>query len=253
VGGAGFRELYKPPQNEPRSARVARSESPDQSAQAPACWAAGRPRAPRLSAGATTGIAGPEQLQARRAQDRAAQAGQSGPSERATIRRQFMSPTARTARPRTPVSMPVARAGGPGGALRKLVRWVQWRQCNTVTRSSAPPTLIARGPRTACVHRAISLRAIAAASTAAPRTPIARKAPCASQLCASYQGPCTQTGLKPDGACTGGLNGCFSGFACQSAADECFTDEDCPPSSPACQFTGDHRACAAACPGPPKP
>jgi hypothetical protein len=74
----------------------------------------------------------------------------------------------------------------------------------------------------------------------------------AGKLCASYLAPCTP-GQGPGGACTGAVNGCFSGFACQSAADECLYDDDCLPGNARCELQGDHRVCAPSCPGPPPP
>jgi hypothetical protein len=74
----------------------------------------------------------------------------------------------------------------------------------------------------------------------------------AGKLCASYLAPCIP-GQGVSGACTGGVNGCFSGFACQNAADECLYDDDCLPNNARCQLLGDHRVCAPVCPGPPTP
>jgi hypothetical protein len=71
-------------------------------------------------------------------------------------------------------------------------------------------------------------------------------------LCATYLAPCVP-GQYASGGCTGGVNGCFSGFACQSAADECLYDDDCLPNNARCELHGDHRVCAPACPGPPPP
>lgn len=72
------------------------------------------------------------------------------------------------------------------------------------------------------------------------------------QLCASYLAACIP-GTGPDAACTGGVNGCFSGFACQNAADECLHDADCLPNNARCELQNGHRVCAPECPGPPHP
>jgi hypothetical protein len=72
-------------------------------------------------------------------------------------------------------------------------------------------------------------------------------------LCASYLAPCVPGMLTSGGACTGAVNGCFSGFACQTPSDECLYDTDCLPNNGRCELHGDHRVCAPTCPGPPPP
>jgi hypothetical protein len=76
---------------------------------------------------------------------------------------------------------------------------------------------------------------------------------CASgSMCASYLVPC-DGGVSSGGGCTGAVNGCFAGFACQTSADACLYDTDCPTGSGRCNLRGGVRRCDAVCPGPPPP
>jgi hypothetical protein len=76
----------------------------------------------------------------------------------------------------------------------------------------------------------------------------------AGSMCASYLAPCDADAAVPyGGACTGAVNGCFAGFACQNSADECLYDTDCPTDKARCDLRSGRRRCEPVCPGPPPP